>query len=121
MPARKYLTPVFCLLAVGGCSKEKSTAQLLADLQASQARDRVIAVRLLPLRQEDAAQIIPALVDALKDEEADVRMGAAWGLGTFGEQAKDATAALQQIARNDPDMRNRKAAIIALERIGAAR
>ena len=53
--------PLLCLLACGGCGKQKSTDQLLADLKSPQERDRLIAVRLLQQRKGDAAQVVPAL------------------------------------------------------------
>ncbi|HKI31887.1 MAG TPA: HEAT repeat domain-containing protein [Gemmataceae bacterium] len=89
---------------------------MLEDLKGSQERDRLIAVRLLPQRKGDAAQIVPALIEALKDKAGDVRCSAAIGLGSFGEQAKDAIPALQA-AQRDRDARVREAAGIALSRI----
>jgi HEAT repeat protein len=108
-----------CLLACGGCAREKSTAQLLEDLKGAEERDRLIAVRLLPQRTQDAAQAIPALIVALKDKEGDIRRSAAIGLGTLGEQAKDAVPALQAALR-DRDARVREAAGKALSRIDPA-
>ncbi len=116
MRVRICFVLLLCLLACGGCGKKKSTVQLLEDLKGPQERDRLIAVRLLPQRKEDAAQIIPALIEALKDEADDIRMAAAWGLGLFGEQARDAIPALRT-AQRDRDARVRKAADIALSRI----
>src|SRR5947209_4725275 len=105
------------LLACGGCGqRQKSTTELLADLKGLQERDRLIAVRLLPQRKEDAAQVVPALIEALKDKGNDIRLSAAIGLGYFGEQAKDAIPALQA-ARRDRDARVREAAGVALSRI----
>jgi HEAT repeat protein len=121
MHVRRCCVLLLCVLACGGCGKQKSTAQLLDDLKGPLERDRLIAVRLLPQRQEDAAQIIPALIEALKDEEDDIRMGAAWGLGSFGEQAKDAIPALEQATQSDRDARARKAAGLALSRIDPTR
>jgi len=107
------------LLACCGCG-EKSTPQLLADLKGSQDRDRIMAVRLLPERKRDAAQVIPALIEALKDRDGDVRRSAAIGLGSFGEQARDAIPALQA-ALGDRDARVRGSAATALTRIDPAR
>ena len=70
----------------------------------------------MPQRKEDAAQIVPALIEALKDKDGDIRLSAAIGLGSFGEQAKDAIPALQA-AQHDRDARVREAAGIALSRI----
>jgi hypothetical protein len=111
-------TPVallLCLLACG-CGKKKSTDELLADLKAPGERERLIAVRLLPQHKGDADRVVPALVEALNDKEGDIRWSAAIGLGSFGEQAKDAVPALQA-AQRDRDARVREAASVALSRI----
>jgi HEAT repeat protein len=104
------------LLAGGGCKKKASTEELLQDLKSGKERERIIAVRLLPQRKGDAAQIVPALTKALKDKAEDIRWSAAIGLGYFGEQAKSAIPALQE-AQRDPDARVREAAGVALNRI----
>ena len=96
--------------------QEKSTDELIGDLKSPQERDRIIAVRLLPQRKGDAAKVVPALIEALKDKDDDIRCDAAIGLGYFGEQAKDAIPALQA-AQRDPDARVREAAGVALSRI----
>jgi HEAT repeat protein len=117
MRMRTCLALSLCLLACAGCGKKKSTDQLLEDLKSPEERDRLIAVRLLPERKEDAERVIPALIEALKDRENDIRLSAAIGLGTFGEQAKEAVPALQQIAKSDRDGRVRRAAATAVSRI----
>jgi HEAT repeat protein len=104
-----------CLLACVGCGR-KSTDELIGDLKASQEKDRVVAVRLLPQRKGDAAKVVPALIEALKDKDADIRWSAAIGLGYFGEQANDAIPALQE-AQHDRDPRVREGAGVALSRI----
>ena len=111
-----FLFCCLCLLACGGCGKTKSTDELIADLKSAEERDRIIAVRLLPQRKGDAAKVVPALIEALKDKEGDIRWSAAIGLGSFGEQAKDAIPALQA-AQRDRDARVREAAGVALSRI----
>ena len=111
---------LLCLLACAGCKKEKSTNELIADLKSSQEGDRVRAVRLLPQRDRDAARIVPALIESLKDKQGDVRWSAAIGLGYFGDQARDAIPALQQ-AQRDRDARVREAASVALSRIDPER
>jgi HEAT repeat protein len=121
MNARSCLVLLFCVAACSGCGKkEKSTPDLLADLKGPQEKDRLIAVRLLPQRKADAAQVIPALIDALKDKDADIRLSAAIGLGSFGEKAKDAIPALET-TQGDHDARVREAAGKALSRIDATR
>jgi len=116
MRRRTRYVLLFCLLLFGGCSKQKSTKELIADLKSPNERDRIIAVRLLQQREGDAAQVVPALIGALKDNEGDVRWSAAIGLGYFGEHAKDAIPALQT-AQHDRDPRVREAAGITLFRI----
>jgi HEAT repeat protein len=120
--ARTCLVLLLCLLACGGCRKKKSTAELIADLKGPEERDRLIAVRLLPQHKGDADQVVPALIEALKNnrEGADVRASAAIGLGYFGEQARGAIPALQA-AQRDRDGRVREAAAVALSRIDPAR
>jgi hypothetical protein len=117
MHGRTWFVLLFCLLACGGCGKKKSTDELIRDLKASQEKDRIIAVRTLPQRKGDAAQVVPALIEALKDTHGDIRWSAAIGLGSFGEQARDAIPALQQAAQHDRDPRVREAAGKALSRI----
>jgi HEAT repeat protein len=118
MRVRTRFVLLLCLLACGGCGKEKSTDELIADLKSPDAQegDRIKAVRLLPQRKGDAAKIVPALIEVLKDKDADIRWSAAIGLGYFGEQAKDAIPALQE-AHRDRDARVREAAGVALSRI----
>jgi HEAT repeat protein len=118
MRERTRLVLLLCLLACGGCGKEKSTDEMIADLKSPQAKeiDRIKAVRLLPQRTGEAAKVVPALIEALKDKDGDIRWSAAIGLGYFGDQAKDAIPALQT-AKNDRDARVREAAGVALSRI----
>ena len=101
-------------------ARSKSTQELIADLKSPQEKDRVIAVRLLPQCKGDAAQTVPALIEALKDKENDIRWSAAIGLGNLGESAKEAIPALQA-AQSDRDARVREAAGVALSRIDPTR
>ena len=120
MGVRTCFFLLLCLLTCAGCSGQKSTDELLADLKGTQPRERIIAVRLLQHRKGDAAQVVPALIETLKDREGDMRKDAAIGLGYFGEQAKEAIPALQA-AQKDRDARVREAAGVALSRIDPAR
>ena len=110
---------LFVCLVVSGCGK-KSTDQLVEDLKSGKEGDRVIAARLLQQRKGDPAHVVPALTEALKDKEDDVRWSAAIGLGYFGDQARDAVPGLQA-ALEDRDARVREAAAVALSRIDPAR
>lgn len=105
-----------CLVAAGGCGKTKSTAELLEDLRSPQERERLIAVRLLAQRREEATLVVPALIEALKDKEADIRRSAALGLRSFGQQAVMAIPALQK-AQKDRDARVSNAAATSLQLI----
>jgi HEAT repeat protein len=102
------------MLFAVGCSR--STTALIADLKSSDSTARVKAVRTLPEKRGDAAQIIPALIEALDDEEDEVRKGAAYGLGTFGAEARSAVPALKRHLK-DPDAGVCKAAGVALNYI----
>jgi len=115
MRTRTVCVMWLCLLGVG-CSKQKSTSELIGDLKSPHEKDRIIAVRLLPQRKGDETKIVPALIESLKDKEGDIRWSAAIGLGSYGEAAKDAIPALQE-AQRDKDARVREAAGIALSRI----
>ena len=108
------------VLALGGCGRQKSTDELLGDLKGTEAGDRLKAVRLLASKKGDPAKVVPALTEALNGKGADVRISAAIGLGSYGEQAKDAIPALQAAAQ-DSDGRVREAAGVALSRIDPAR
>ena len=120
MRVRTCFVLLLGLLACAGCARKKSTDQLIADLKAPQERERIIAVRLLPQRKGDAAQVVPALIEALQDKDGDMRWSAAIGLGYFGGQARDAIPALQA-AQRDRDARVREGAGVALSRIDPAR
>jgi hypothetical protein len=115
MSAQTRFALLLCLLVCAGCGR-KSTDDLIADLKSSDERDRTIAVRLLPQRKGDAAKVVPALIESLKDKEGDVRWSAAIGLGYFGQEARDAIPALQK-AQHDRDARVREGATVALSRI----
>ena len=68
MRVRTCFALLLCLLACAGCARKKSTDELIEDLKSSQERERLIAVRLLPQRKGDAAQVVPALIQSLKDK-----------------------------------------------------
>ena len=102
--------------ALGGRDKTKTTGELLVDLHSREEKDRIVAVRTLPVKPDDAGVVVPALIEALKDKQPDIRLSAAIKLGSFGELAKEAVPALQAALR-DRDARVRGAAINAITRI----
>ena len=108
---------LLCMLASTGCGKKKTTDELIEDLKSSDEKDRIAAARLLTSKKEDAAKVVPALIEALKDKEGDVRRSVVTGLGMFGEDAKGAIPALKAIQVDDKDARIRSAASAALARI----
>ena len=118
MRVRMRLVPLLSMLVCVGCGGcgGKSTDQLIEELKSPQDREQTVAVRLLPRRKGDAAKVIPALIEALKSKDEGIRQGAAIGLGSFGEQAKDAISALEAV-QHDPDVRVREAVGVALSRI----
>ena len=117
MRVQTGLVLLLCLLACGGCSKGKSTDELIADLKSG--KEGIIAARTLP--GDDAEKVVPALIEALKLSSSDIRRSAAIKLGGFREQAKDAIPALQKAEEHDGDARVREAAGIALSRIDPER
>jgi HEAT repeat protein len=109
-----------CSLALAGCSKEQSTDDLIEDLSSADEGDRIKAVRWLQQRKGDASKVVPALIESLKDTQADIRWSAAIGLGYFGAEAEDAIPALEG-AQRDNDARVREAARVAISRIEGQR
>jgi HEAT repeat protein len=119
MRVQTGLVLLLCLLACGGCSKGKSTDELIADLKSGKQKEGLNAARTLP--QGDAEKVVPALIEALRNRGQDIRHSAAIKLGGFGEQAKDAIPALQKAAEHDGDARVREAAGMALSHIDPER
>lgn len=104
------------ILVVEGCGSGKSTDELIADLKSEQEKDRMAAVRTLPVNSDEAEKVIPKLIEALKDTQGDIRLSAAIKLGVYGELAREAIPALR-LALQDHDARVRNAASKALSKI----
>ena len=83
MRVQTGLVLLLCLLACGGCSKQKSTDELIADLKSGTEIEGVIAARTLPRGRGDAAKVVPALIEALTHKGSDVRRSSALKLGEF--------------------------------------
>jgi HEAT repeat protein len=121
MRMQTVLVLLLGLLGCGGCSRQKSTDELIADLKSGTEIEGVVAARTLPRGRDDAAKVVPALIEALTHKSTDVRRSSAIKLGVFGDQAKDAIPALQKAEEHDGDARVREAAGIALSRIDPER
>lgn len=117
MRARTGLVLWLGLLGCGGCGHQKTTDELIADIKSGTEIDAVKAARTLPRGKDDAAKVVPALIEGLAHRSNDVRRSSAIKLGVFGEQAREAIPALQEAEEKDGDARVREAAGIALSRI----
>ena len=69
------------------------------------------------------ARVVPVLIGALKDEDAEVRMAAATALGSFPEAASSVIPALRKATADpNPDVaREAGVAIVKLQGSGAAK
>jgi HEAT repeat protein len=121
MRVQTGLVLLLCLLACGGCNNGKTTDELIARLKLGTEIEAVIAARTLPRGRDNAAKVVPALIEGLTHKGNDVRRSSALKLGEFHEQAKDAIPALQKVEQEDGDARVREAAGIALSRIDPKR
>src|SRR5262249_32975182 len=74
------------------------------------------AARQLGHFRAQAAEVVPPLTEALKDEDKTVRVGAAYGLGEIGPDAESALPALEAALR-DPEEKLRKAADYAIQKV----
>jgi HEAT repeat protein len=104
----------------GSPVKEKASALLprtfFAKYQTSKSRDRFLAVYGFTLLGSTARPAVPALMNMLNDDDADIRATAARSLGGIGPGAQDAAPAL--IGRlHDPIQRVWAAAAGALDLI----
>jgi HEAT repeat protein len=103
------------VLVLAGCGS-RSTGDWLHQLEDSEVVKRRQAIRELGGRTGDAAQVVPALVKALRDENGYVRRDAAVTLGKFGSQAKEATPELLALLL-DKERPVRTAAAASLKKI----
>lgn len=78
---------------------------------------RKAALKLGPLILIDKAAL-PALLEAVKDTDAEVRASAARGLGIYsGPKGSEVLPALRELHQNDPDPKTRQMAGQAIERL----
>ena len=62
---------------------------------------------------------IPALLEGLKNKDANIRKNAAFALGEIGPEAESAISELSRVLKKDPDREVRKNAAFALGEIGS--
>jgi HEAT repeat protein len=107
-----------CLLPLVGCGK--STTHWTGQLKSPDSVARLHAVHALKERTRDAKAVVPALAEALKDQDTFIRRDAARALGNFGAKAGDAAPLLRELASSDPEPSVRRAAAQSLSRIDAS-
>jgi HEAT repeat protein len=103
------------LILTAGCGA-RSTEHWIGRLKDPDVVKRREAIRELASRTADAERVVPALAEALIDENEYVRREAANALGRFGADARPALSALVT-ALSDREQRVRSAAAAAVRRI----
>ena len=108
------------VLMASGCSSPSTEHWLgqLSDPDVVRSRE---AIREFAKRTAEPERVVPALTEALRDENGYVRHDAAWAIGHFGAEAQEALPALN-VALKDEARNVRIAAVSALKKIdpGAA-
>lgn len=115
---------VLCCFCWSGCKKKdipsNEVARWMKQLQSSQASERKTAAEALGKLGAQAKDAIPALADALKDEDNEVKYAAAHALGqTRMAHPQVAVGALTRSLK-DQDVEMRIAAAKALGNMGMA-
>ena len=83
------------LLLAAGCGK--STSQWTEQMKSSDSVARLHAVHALKGRVNEPQVVVPALIDALKDDDTFIRRDAARALGRFGPEAAPAVPSLNDL------------------------
>jgi hypothetical protein len=104
-----------CVGLLAGCGG-KSTADWIAQLRARDGAERLRAIKALGQRKSEAATVVPALAQVLRDEDAFVRRDAARALGEFGAAGLPALPSLRPLLQ-DRNAAVRKAAAQKLRKI----
>jgi HEAT repeat protein len=106
------------LMAIGPDATRKAIPSFVRGTASPNALVREIAVRALSQVQDEPSLVVPALVKALSDTNANVRSVAAVGLKGIGWSggARQAVPALELLL-SDPDGQVRRAAVDALKQI----
>ena len=107
-----------CLaLSLYGFAQERSD-EIRKHIEDLKSSDYQIHSRATDALRQIGKEAVPALIAALKDEDADVRRSAATALGKIGAEAKEAIPSLTDALKDeDADVRNNAAE--ALSKIGA--
>lgn len=117
---RRRLVTALCLtLFVPVAAAQKPSPkvrEMIEQLDSSEASERASAARSLGYKGAYGQSAVPKIIELLqKDDENDVRVAAAEGLGNFGEKyAKSAIPALMKAAKEDKWPKVRQAALTAL-------
>ena len=119
---RRALFALGCFFVMGGLgmtvsgdnSRDKQVHALISQHASGNQGRMNDAIRKLNGFGEGA---VPALIDALADEDASVRRNAAWALGRMGEPAKAAAPILIEML-TDEDASVRARAVGALRQMG---
>jgi len=94
-----------CLLLTSiGCAQP--TSQWLEQTKADDPAKRLQAVHVLQEKRSEAATVVPALIESLKDTNTYVRRDAARALGLFGPDAHGAiTPLIERLRDQEPSVR----------------
>jgi HEAT repeat protein len=111
---RRLLLMTLAVL-VAGCGA-RSTDHWLQQLKDADVVKRREAIRELGSRTSDSTRVVPALAEALRDDNPYVRHDSAAALGKFGADAEAAVPALTA-ALKDNDQNVRRAVEAALKKI----
>jgi len=114
-PNIRRLAVVTLAFILVGCGA-KSTGDWLTQLKGSDVTQRRQAIRELGERAGDAQRVVPALSEALRDENQYVRRDAAVALAKFGDGARSAVPALKT-ALKDKDQNVRHSAAATLRKV----
>ena len=110
---------VAALVAVGSAEDRSGDVRgLQITLKSEKATERAASARILGEIGPAAKDAAPALAEALKDADRDVRQNAAQALGYIGPGAKAAAPALI-FALKDNDAQVRRSAAFALGKVGS--
>jgi HEAT repeat protein len=113
-PAAKYAA----INAVGKIGPEARDAipLLVETIRQTRNRDKRLLLACNYALLAMGKEIVPGMISLLKDDDWEMRRGAAWILGKVGPEAKDAVPALTE-ALNDSNSAVRKFAAEALKKV----